>query len=185
MIAGFRGLSISTLLVSCTLGFGQAASQPQKVAADNPTTRLQSARNVIIRKARSSAEIPYNVVSTSIEGWGRFNLVDAPEKADLIIDVNATGDNEIVVTSSDAPSPRTGQMEHTNSSRKDVSLQEVKLTVIDAKNNRVLWSATEQVKYAVKEKARENNLVEASEHLVLKLHDRLEPPPPATATASH
>jgi hypothetical protein len=38
-----------------------------------------------------------------------------------------------------------------------------------------LWSATESVKFAVKEKTKENNLVEAAERLAAKFHQRLEP----------
>jgi hypothetical protein len=52
------------------------------------------------------------------------------------------------------------------------------MTVYDAKTKRVLWIASETAKFAVKEKARENNLVEAAERLTSKFHDRLEPPPP-------
>jgi hypothetical protein len=50
------------------------------------------------------------------------------------------------------------------------------MTVFDARNKRLLWSATESVKFAMKEKAKENNLVEAAERLARKFHDRLEPP---------
>jgi hypothetical protein len=45
----------------------------------------------------------------------------------------------------------------------------------------VLWEANETAKYAMKEKARENNLVEAAERLASKLHARLEPPAPPPA----
>ncbi len=52
---------------------------------------------------------------------------------------------------------------------------EVSLTVIDGANKRVLWHGTETAKYAMKQKARENNLVEASEKLASRFHDKLEP----------
>ena len=55
------------------------------------------------------------------------------------------------------------------------------MTVFDAKNKRVLWRSTEKVKSALKQKAKENNLVEAAERLVSKFHDRLEPPAPPAA----
>jgi K+-sensing histidine kinase KdpD len=50
------------------------------------------------------------------------------------------------------------------------------MTVFDARNKRALWSGTESVKFALKEKAKENNLVEAAERLASKFHSRLEPP---------
>ncbi len=49
------------------------------------------------------------------------------------------------------------------------------MTVLDARNKRMLWTAAESVKFAMKEKAKENNLVEAAERLASKFHDRLEP----------
>jgi hypothetical protein len=66
-------------------------------------------------------------------------------------------------------------MEQGSSSTRDLSASEVTLTVIDGANKRVLWHGTESAKYAMKQKARENNLVEASERLASKFHDRLEP----------
>jgi len=53
------------------------------------------------------------------------------------------------------------------------------MTVSDVRNKRVLWTGTESVKFAMKEKAKENNLVEAAERLASKFHERLEPPSPA------
>jgi hypothetical protein len=75
-------------------------------------------------------------------------------------------------------SARTGQPEHGTSTSRDLSAAEVSLTVIDNANKRVLWHGTESAKYAMKQKARENNLVEASEKLASKFHDRLEPAEP-------
>jgi len=53
------------------------------------------------------------------------------------------------------------------------------MTVFDSRNKRGLWSATESVKFAMKEKAKENNLVDAAGRLASKFHDRLEPRAPA------
>jgi hypothetical protein len=50
------------------------------------------------------------------------------------------------------------------------------MTVFDSRNKRGLWTATESVKFAMKEKGKENNLVDASERLASKFHERLEPP---------
>ncbi len=58
------------------------------------------------------------------------------------------------------------------------------MTVSDVRNKRVLWAATESVKFAMKEKAKENNLVEAAERLASKFHERLEPSPPDKVNSS-
>ena len=99
-----------------------------------------------------------------------------PEKADLIIEIASSGDSGVQVTSSSKVSPETGHEEKSSSTRKDISPTDVKMTVIDARNKRGLWTATESVKFAMKEKAKENNLVETAERLASKFHDRLEPP---------
>jgi hypothetical protein len=129
---------------------------------------------VMVRTHGSS--IPLDVIRSTIEGWGRFTLVDSLAKADLIIEVSSTGDSGVQVSSSSKVSPETGREEKSSSSRRDISPTDVTLTVIDARNKRPLWSATQGVKFAMKEKSKENNLVEAAEKLASKFHDRLEPP---------
>lgn len=55
-----------------------------------PEARLAAARNVLIVRTRG-ADIPYDVIRTTIEGWGRYSLVATPEKADLILEVASSG----------------------------------------------------------------------------------------------
>jgi hypothetical protein len=142
---------------------------------ETPTMRLAAAKTVLLLRTRGSA-IPLDVIRTTIEGWGRFTFAASADKADLIIEVASSGDSGVQVSSSSQVSPQTGQEEKSTSSRKDISPTDVRMTVLDARNKRVLWSATESVKFAMKEKAKENNLVEAAERLASKFHDRLEPP---------
>lgn len=159
------------------------ASQPQSkneekkpAAMQSPTARLTSARNVFIVRTHGS-NIPYDTIRTTVDNWERFTLVDAADKADLIIEVASEGgDNDVRVTSKMGPNYQTGQMEQSSSSSKDLSSTQVSMTVSDAHNKRVLWHASEPAKYSMKEKTRENNLVEAAEKLASKFHDRLEPP---------
>jgi hypothetical protein len=110
-----------------------------------------------------------------MEGWERFTFVETPEKADLIIEIDSTGDSGVQVSSSSKVSPETGHEEKSNSTRKDISPTDIRMTVFDTRNKRPLWSATESVKFAMKEKGKENNLVDASERLASKFHERLEP----------
>jgi hypothetical protein len=116
------------------------------------------------------------VIRSTVEGWGRFTLVDTADKADLIIEISSSGDSSVQVSSSSSVSAESGKEEKSTSSRKDISPSEVKMTVFDSRNKRGLWTATESVKFAMKEKAKENNLVEAAERLASKFHERLEPP---------
>ena len=155
-------------------------TQPQQPAEkkpviETPSMRLASARNVFIIRTHGSA-IPADVIRSTIEAWGRFTLVEALDKADLIIEISSSGDSSVQVSSSSKVSPETGHEEKVTSSRKNISPTDVRMTVIDARNKRPLWSGAENVKFAMKERAKENNLVEAAERLASKFHDRLEPP---------
>jgi hypothetical protein len=105
-------------------------------------------------------------------------VVDTPDKADIIVNVETYGDNEAKVSTSMGPNATTGQMEQSSKTTKDLSVSDIKLTVLDAKTKRVLWTSSEKVKFAMKKTTKESNMVEAAERLASRLHDRLEPPQP-------
>jgi hypothetical protein len=172
----FSTNAVVVLLALCAAG--ARAQQPErKPVMEMPSVRLADAKNVMVVRARGS-NIPYDVISSTLEGWGRFTLVETPGKADLVVEVSTSGgESEVRVTSSSGPSAENGAMEKSNRTSKDLSNAEVKMTVYDARNKRVLWVATEISKSAMKQKDRENHLVEAAERLASKFHDRLEPPP--------
>jgi hypothetical protein len=155
--------------------FSQGQQPPAKnPRIETPSMRLAAAKNVFITRTHGS-RVPLDVIQSTLEGWGRFTFVETPEKADLIIEISSTGDSGVQVSSSSKVSPETGQEEKSNSTRKDISPTEIKMIVFDSRNKRGLWSATESVKFAMKEKAKENNLVDAAERLAAKFHERLEP----------
>jgi hypothetical protein len=164
------------LMVAIAGGVQSRAQQPpeKKPLIETPSMRLAAGRNVFMVRAHGS-HIPFEVIRSTLEGWGRFTFVETPEKADLIIEIESSGDSGVQVTSSSKVSPETAHEEKSSSTRKDISPTDVKMTVIDARNKRGLWTATESVKFALKEKAKENNLVEAAERLASKFHERLEP----------
>ncbi|HEX4605992.1 MAG TPA: hypothetical protein VH724_18465 [Candidatus Angelobacter sp.] len=173
------GLMVFACTAGATLSHGQQPTeQPpaeKKPVIETPSMRLASARNVFMHRTHGN-RIPFEVIRSTIEGWGRFTLVETPEKADLIIEIASTGDSGVQVSSSSSVSAESGQEEKSTSTRKDISPTDVRMIVSDVRNRRVLWTATETVKFAMKEKAKENNLVEAAERLASKFHERLEPP---------
>jgi hypothetical protein len=174
--------------VACTIGLALTAcsalaqqpepQQEKKPALENPGARLASAKNVMVTRARGSS-IPYEVIKSTLDGWGRFSMVESTDKADLVVTVATNGgEGNMHVSSSAGFSPFSGRYEQNSSSSKDVSNAEITMTVYDARNKRVLWVSTETAKFAMKQTVRENNLVEAAERLTSRFHDRLEPPPP-------
>ena len=159
-----------------TSGFSALGQQPaqKKPLIETPSMRLAAARNVYITRTHGS-NIPLDVIRSTMEGWERFTFVETPDRADLIIEISSTGDSGVQVSSSSKVSAETGKEEKSNSTRKDISPTDIKMTVFDSRNKRPLWAATESVKFAVKEKGKENNLVDAAERLASKFHERLEP----------
>lgn len=141
-----------------------------------PAARLAAAKTAYIKKSGGSDSIAFDVVNDTLQGWGRFTLVDAPEKADIIIEVFTTEDKPTGVSTSMKPSYRTGAPESSSSTSKEITISQIKLTVYDAKSKIGLWTGSEHPRGAMKKIARENNEVEAAQHLVERFHDDVEPP---------
>jgi hypothetical protein len=164
----------------------QGASSDKSAAVGQKTTplvvsraqRLGAAKSAFIKKVEGS-EIPVNVITNSLEGWGRYMLVSGPEKADLIIEISSPEEQPSSVTITGSHNnPLTGYPEQSTSTSHNLSMVPIKMTVFDAKSKLPLWSATEQPKRAMKQKSREDNLVEAAENLFMKFHHAVEPNTP-------
>jgi hypothetical protein len=158
---------LALLALTAASGFSQQPEQKPQV--ESPTARLTSAKSVTITRARGSG-IPYDVISASLEGWGRYNIVNERDKADLIIEI-ATSGGDGGMRFAGPSGYRQG------ATSRDASDAEITMTVYDARSKRVLWIGTETARFAMKQTSRENNLVEAAERLALRFHDRVEPPP--------
>jgi len=139
----------------------------------SPAARLAAAKTAYVKNGGES-EVPYNVIEGGLEGWPHFQLVNSPEKADVVIQIDTVEDNTGVSVSSTSDSG--GKKTHTSH---DLSVSLIKLTVYDARTHLPLWTASERPKGAFKDRAREDNLVQASQKLLAKFRDHMEPPPPA------
>lgn len=177
-----RGLWV-TLIVLLTVAFASSAQQQQKSEekkADaqqvSPLVRLAAAKTAFLKRAGSGSAIAYDAITDTLEGWGHFTLVNTPEKADVIIEIFSSEDNDIGAATTIRTSPQNGRPERSTTTSRQYAAPEIRLTVYDAKTNFPLWRAIEHPKYALKKKDIENHAVEAAQHLVTKLHDQLEPP---------
>ena len=178
LVAAITFLALSAFAQQQAAPPSPSPSEEKKVpAAESPMAKLTSARTVLVTRGRGS-NIPYDTIKSTLEGWMRFSVVDTPDKADIIVNVETYGDNEAKVSTSMGPNATTGQMEQSSKTTKDLSVSDIKLTVLDAKTKRVLWTSSEKVKFAMKKTTKESNMVEAAERLASRLHDRLEPPQP-------
>jgi hypothetical protein len=184
------------VILSCTLMLGMAAGQdakpqpkpetavqsgaPQKTVpiAVTRSQRLNAAKSAYVKKVEGS-EIPVSVISSALEGWGRYTLVNSPEKADLLIEITSPEEQPSSVTiNGSRANPLTGYPESNSTTTRNISNVPIRMSVLDAKTRLPLWTATEQPKKAMKQKAREDNLVEAAQALFAKFHQAVEPSTP-------
>lgn len=154
------------------------SSQKTTPIAVSRAQRLSAAKSVFVKKVEGS-EIPINVIINSIEGWGRYTLVSSPEKADLLIEITSPQQEPSSVTiNGSRTNPLTGRPEQNSSTSRNVSNVPIRMAVLDPKTRLPLWTGVEQPKHALKQKAREDNLVEAAQALFVKFHHAVEPSAP-------
>ena len=158
---------------------GTTPAQATKPPVLSPTLRLQAAKTAYVKRVEGSS-IGSDTVTQTLEGWGRYKLVDSAEKADLIVEVTSPDEGGGVSISSSTSGPsRTGERAYEQSSKSSRELSTgggpMRVAVRDAKTSTTLFVASEQVKGAMKRNARENNLVEAAQRIMAKFHERVEP----------
>lgn len=164
------GLVLFLLLAS--LGFAQESQGPAAKPV-SASARLASAKTIYVNRGGGN-ELPYKVASGIVENWGRFQMAHSAEEADIVLEV--TGPSESSgVSISNTTSDSSGHPQSSTKSSRDVPSGPVKFLVYDPKSRLALWSGIEQPKGGFKQKAREENLVEATEKLASRFHERLEP----------
>lgn len=172
----FQPKTAFLLLLACIVASAQQEQKPPETKPSPtpvaPAARLASAKTAVLKKAGNGSTIAYDVVSSTLDGWGRFTVVAEQEKADLIIEVFSTAERDeggISAAGPDGTGHRVGR-----NHQGDIAM--VKLTVYDAKTHISLWTGAERPKGALKKVDRENNEVEAAQSLITKFHDFVEPP---------
>jgi hypothetical protein len=156
----------------------QAPSVQKNPAYVSPSARLAAAKTAYM-KNNGGSEIPFNVISGAMEGWARFILVDAPEQADIVIEVTSPDDDHSSQSTSKTKVGASGRMEESASASRTVNEGPIKMVVSDARTHLTLWAASDQPKGGFRQRARDEHLVEAAQRLVTKFRERIEPPPPA------
>ncbi len=146
-----------------------------KPAPVSPYARMTLAKTVYVKNAGGS-RIPCDVISSALDGWGRYTVVDDPAKADLIVEVSSPEEGGgVAVSSTMTRDTNTGRPVESATTTRDLSSGAIRMLVRDARTSLPLWSGSEHAKSALRQKAREDNLVQAAERLVSKFRQRVEP----------
>lgn len=168
-----------SVLIALTLASLIYAQDPKRQPL-SPIARLRAAKTVYLKDSGGS-DFPYRLFESSIEGWGRLLLVKSPENADITIEISAPfedsefGVSSTTTTTSPTGAPIDSTTEKSIKTSKQLSIQRINVTVFDAHTNVRLWSASEKPKSAFKQKAKEDNIVEATQTLFSQFRDVIEP----------
>jgi hypothetical protein len=169
-----KRLWFPAVLFACSMAFAQAPTSSTSPPL-SPTARLTAARTAYLKNAGGN-EVPFNVVSDAVHGWGRYKLVNSPDDADIIIEVAApNGTGSVSVTSTTTTDPHSGLPVSSSSTSHELSVARITLIVYDRKSNVALWSSSEQPKGGLRVKTRNDNVVLAAQHLATKFRERVEP----------
>jgi hypothetical protein len=138
------------------------------------STKFGFGKSIYVKNEHGS-NVAFDVINSDIEGWGRFSMLNSPDKADLIAEITSYDAGGFSVGGNPVYSAD-GKPVSSAGARKDLSPASVTLKLYDAKIRRELWSGTEKVKSAFKKKSEEDNVVAAAEKLFLRFHDFVQPP---------
>ena len=163
-----------TVQLAGTLACAVAQQEAPRASPISASARLAAGKSVFLRNAGGS-KIPFDVISNDVAEWGRYTLVDSPEKADLIFEVVSPDETgSVSVSSSASASSAAGQPQESSTTTRELPGSDVKLTIYDARSKLPLWSAREKAKNAMKQKTREDNLVQAAQRLFTAMRERVE-----------
>lgn len=160
-----------------TTGVDQCWAQqtPAKPVSAVASDKFAFGKTMYIKNEHGS-DAPYDVIATDIQGWGHFEIVNSPDKAQIIAEITSYEAGSVRAgTNTDYATPD-GKPIQSSGASKDLSAANITLKLYDAKTRRELWSGSERVKGAFKRKTEEDNLVGSAEKLFLRFHDYVEPP---------
>jgi hypothetical protein len=148
----------------------QPSTEPKKPVST--VARLQAAKTVFL-KNESVTDIPFNVIQAGMESWPRYQIVNSPDKADIVLEVLAPEDPNSTNLNKDENGGKSSKKE---TSKENATLQFIRLTAMDARTNAMLFMDTLRPKNSWKEANRTQNEIECAQKLFTSFKNRVEPP---------
>ena len=150
--------------------------EPKNPPLVGPSARLAAAKTAYVKNAAGS-EVPFNVISAGIDGWGKFRMVDSASEADIVIEVYSPDDEHTSSSTSSKTKVGSGGRAPEPAPPSNTG-GPIRLVVSDPRTHLSLWSATEQPRGGFRQRTQDQHIVEAAQRLLAKFHERLEPPAP-------
>src|SRR5258708_26425169 len=79
-------MAAALLLSGTALAQAQPDKSKEEKVAPDP---LKAAKTIFVKQA-SGSPIPFNVISSALDGWGHFTQFYAAENADLVVSISST-----------------------------------------------------------------------------------------------
>ena len=161
-----RRLSLVVLVLgisACGTSMNAGAQETGSIAPAPVPPAIQSARKVFLSNAGSDsglfphpfsggADRPYNQFYAAMQSWGRYQIVDDPAAADLVLELHLTAPN--------GPTNANKQLGASD------PLPMFRLVVLDGKTHFILWAVSESIDPAVVQKTHDRNFDDALTSLV-------------------
>jgi hypothetical protein len=128
--------ALSVVPAQMTLAGKAAGSLPSKAA---------SAKTVFVENRTTEAELQ-NAAITELTKWGRFQIVDAPQKADLILRISNSNTVRFVTAEEhDAEMKNQSAKAETPASDTSVPPGLTRISLIEPKSGNVVWSEDRKI----------------------------------------
>jgi len=118
--------------------------------------QIASAKKAFISNTGIGAATNYNEFYAAIKGWGRYQIVDAPADADVVLEISLATQITSVSGTKESGCDSSGATT-------------LKLLVLDATTHFVLWTIEENVQPFARAKTGEKNTAEAMNRIVSDL----------------
>ena len=155
-------LTVITLALCLLSPTNAPASQKgERAMAPFPSAITQASTIFILNVGGSDST--YDEFYTKMKDWGRYELVDSPEKAQLVFEISYGSQGE-------------GPQVYTNPANLrtySYTINRIKLAVVDPVTKKAIWTTIQTPEGARLEKNREKNLVRAVSQLVETLKKRI------------
>jgi len=119
-----------------------------------------------------ASDLAYNTFYSDVKTWGRYEIVGAPEGADLIIELSYHVNNNGTDVWS-ATNYYTGKTQVFSSTAID---PELAFKIYDAASKTPLWAAIDHTGLARREKNREKEMIKSADRLAEKIKTRVSLP---------
>ena len=124
--------------------------------------QIAQAKTVFLTNAGCS-EVAFDALNSVLKMWGHYELVDSPDKADIVISLQARPEMVYLIM---VPIIANGVTTYTPVQYID---SQVKMSVLDAKTKDELWSTTDHSKLALRKINRKKEADKSAKRLVGEL----------------